>query len=72
MQPTPTPLPSIESPIDLSSFDAWEFSDYAIQFWNKAPSVTTAFQAIVLVAIVFFILNSLYKYAQAISVNDNG
>lgn len=73
MPPTPTPLPIINDvPIELPSFNAWEFTDYAIQFWNRFEVVAIGFQAILLLVIVYFILNRLYKYAQAISVNDNG
>lgn len=72
MPPTPTPLPIIELPMELPEFSAWELTDYSIQFWNRSPEITTAVQAIILIAVIYFILNSLYKYAQAISVDRNG
>ncbi|MEM9954343.1 MAG: hypothetical protein AAF846_22220 [Chloroflexota bacterium] len=70
--PTPTPYPTPDSlPLQMPDVSVWDMTDDAIQMWNTTQELGVAFQAIIIVGIVIFILMALFNYSKIISVVRN-
>lgn len=57
--PTPTPFPTVEPSsvgISLPDISLWDYTDYAIQYWNMASVAMTIFQAVVLALLVLWVI----------------
>ncbi len=59
MYPTPTPLPPVTAvPIAISAEDwgIWQYTDEAIQIWNRTGSGTVVIQwAVILIIVISFV-----------------
>ena len=69
--PTPTALPTlapdqIAMGMDVPQFNLWDSAPHAIQTWNSAAVVTTSFQAIILVGLIYLIAMGLWDYFQGV------
>jgi hypothetical protein len=72
MKPTPTPFPDTAAPLDMPEISLWDHTDTAIQFWNanSMNDITTAFQGIILLGVIIFIMMALYQRANRTTENE--